>query len=60
MDENEFKVGGKVYVSMRGDTCNGCAFDSVAQDVPCRSYLPSCIDSDRKDGEFVIFVEKQP
>ena len=59
MNENEFEIDGKVYVSRREDTCHGCAFDGVAQDIPCRSYLPSCIDSDRNDGEFVIFVEKQ-
>lgn len=59
MNENEFELNGVTYVATAGDTCHGCAFDKRAADESCRSYLPSCIDADRRDGRFVIFVEKQ-
>ncbi|MGL4757459.1 MAG: hypothetical protein ACRCXB_34330 [Aeromonadaceae bacterium] len=62
MDENEFEVGGVVYVATDPknalDGCSGCSFDECGE---CYFILDraSCTPRNRIDKRYVIFVEKQ-
>ena len=62
MDENEFEVGGVVYVATDPknglDGCSGCSFDECGE---CYFILDraGCTPRNRIDKRHVIFVEKQ-
>ena len=59
MNENEFELDGKVYVSVDvdHDSCCKCALRVH----PCYlTNFPHCTPNDRKDKRNVIFVERQP
>ena len=65
MDENEFEVGGVIYVAKPAKLnvahnmvgCDGCAIEySICSDGP----RPQCNKIYRTDARDVIFVEKHP
>lgn len=58
MNENEFELDGKVYVSTEDyekmTPCHmQCALSEICKDI-------RCIPQERTDGRNVIFLEKQP
>lgn len=59
MDENEFELAGKFYISIKddGDGCKSCCF-SVGDSLCEKS--PHCTPRYRADKRSVIFVEKHP
>ena len=63
MDENEFELGGKTYISRHKaksmNRCQYCAFRANLECVDDDSEVPNCVDNTRADGRDVIFVEKQ-
>ena len=62
MNENEFELGGKAYVSVKsknGASCEGCSFVGVGLYCISDSH-PKCIGKLRSDKTSVIFVEKYP
>ncbi|MGL5396580.1 MAG: hypothetical protein ACRDBQ_15140 [Shewanella sp.] len=59
MDENEFEFEGKVYVAMKSNHCDGCAFDTIGV-VNETCFMAKCHPSERSIGDSVIFVEKHP
>lgn len=60
-NENEFELGGKVYISNEsGGECIGCAFLAGGDCELSFDLAPPCNNLDRTDGADVIFVEKRP
>ena len=59
VSEDEVVFNGVTYKAekMDGCYCEDCAFD-CEDDNPC--FSAKCYPAERKDGRYVIFVEKQP
>ena len=64
MNEDEFELNGKTYVSVKSKSkpacygCYGCALFYGAFSCISDNH-PKCIGKARQDGRNVIFVEKQ-
>ena len=61
MNEDEFELNGKLYVSEKAkskSSCSGCSLFYSAFSCISDNH-PKCIGKTRKDGRNVIFVEKQ-
>lgn len=54
MNENEFKMNGKRYITVNVVGCKDCAFWG---DGSSCTRAPSCLQDRREDGRNVIFVE---
>jgi hypothetical protein len=60
MNENEFELGGEVFVADRADYDEGCDRCAFRYDTSrCfSSDRPSCISAGRKDRAEVVFLRK--
>lgn len=61
MDENEFEIDGKVFISkLRNGGCDGCYFE-IEGECHAVSGVPACATPiGFSGGRFLIFVEKHP